>query len=116
MDGLRHFRDFSVAHRPGEVMVPLRTRNQSCSCWPVGRTGVGDQESRLNQLSWGTGTLLPLYATLGGQDMTFKAILLGSAAALAVPSGAQAADLFADAVDYVRVCDAFGTGYWYIPG
>jgi len=47
--------------------------------------------------------------------MNFKTILLGSAAALAV-TGAQAADLsIADPVDYVRVCDAFGSGYWYIP-
>jgi hypothetical protein len=30
---------------------------------------------------------------------------------------AQAADLsVAEPVDYVRVCDAFGAGYWYIPG
>lgn len=48
-------------------------------------------------------------------DMNFKTILLGSAAALAV-TGAQAADLsIAEPVDYVRVCDAFGSGYWYIP-
>jgi hypothetical protein len=32
-------------------------------------------------------------------------------------SGAQAADLsIAEPVEYVRVCDAFGVGYWYIPG
>ncbi len=48
--------------------------------------------------------------------MTFKSILLGSAAVMAV-TGAQAADLsIAEPVDYVRVCEAFGTGYWYIPG
>ena len=48
--------------------------------------------------------------------MKMKALLLGSAAALAV-TGAQAADLSIEApVDYVRVCDAFGTGYWYMPG
>jgi hypothetical protein len=34
-----------------------------------------------------------------------------------VVGGAQAADLtVAEPVDYVQVCDAFGTGYWYIPG
>jgi hypothetical protein len=49
--------------------------------------------------------------------MKLKALLLGSATALAVAGGAQAADLsVAEPVDYVRVCDAFGTGYWYIPG
>ncbi len=48
--------------------------------------------------------------------MKMKVILLGSAAAIAV-TGVQAADLsMAEPVDYVRVCDAFGTGYWYIPG
>src|SRR4029078_10387913 len=47
-------------------------------------------------------------------------LLLGSAAALAVVSGAQAADAIVAAepepVEYVRVCDAYGTGYFYIPG
>ncbi|MCZ8180856.1 MAG: porin, partial [Rhizobium sp.] len=40
--------------------------------------------------------------------------------ALAVVSGAQAADAIVAAepepMEYVRVCDAFGTGYFYIPG
>jgi hypothetical protein len=49
--------------------------------------------------------------------MTLKTLLLGSATAFAVVGGAQAADLsVAEPVDYVRICDAFGTGYWYIPG
>jgi hypothetical protein len=49
--------------------------------------------------------------------MRLKTLLLGSATALAVAGGAQAADLsVAEPVDYVRVCDAFGTGYWYVPG
>jgi hypothetical protein len=49
--------------------------------------------------------------------MKFKSLMLGSAAAVAVTGGAYAADLtIAEPVDYVRVCDAFGTGYWYIPG
>jgi hypothetical protein len=49
--------------------------------------------------------------------MKLKTLLLGSAAAVLVVGGAQAADLsIAEPVDYVRVCDAFGVGYWYIPG
>jgi hypothetical protein len=49
--------------------------------------------------------------------MRLKALLLGSATAIAVAGGAQAADLsVAEPVDYVKVCDAFGTGYWYLPG
>lgn len=49
--------------------------------------------------------------------MKLKTLLLGSAAAFAVVGGAQAADLsVAEPVDYVKVCDAFGVGYWYIPG
>jgi hypothetical protein len=49
--------------------------------------------------------------------MKFKTILLGSATALAVGGVAQAADLsVAEPVDYVRVCDAFGAGYFYAPG
>ena len=52
--------------------------------------------------------------------MNIKSLLLGSAAALAVVSGAQAADAIVAAepepMEYVRVCDAYGTGYFYIPG
>ncbi len=49
--------------------------------------------------------------------MKLKTLLLSSAAVLTVVGGAQAADLtVAEPVDYVQVCDAFGTGYWYIPG
>jgi hypothetical protein len=52
--------------------------------------------------------------------MNLKSLLLGSAAALAAVSGAHAADAIVAAepepMEYVRVCDAFGTGYFYIPG
>jgi hypothetical protein len=52
--------------------------------------------------------------------MNIKSLLLGSATALAVVSGAQAADAIVAAapepMEYVKVCDAFGTGYFYIPG
>jgi hypothetical protein len=53
-------------------------------------------------------------------EMNIKSLLLGSAAALAVVSGAQAADAVVAAepepMEYVRVCDAYGTGFFYIPG
>ncbi|KQO75300.1 porin [Rhizobium sp. Leaf262] len=46
--------------------------------------------------------------------MNIKSLLIGSAAALAAVSGAQAADAIVAAepepLEYVRVCDAFGTG------
>ncbi|WP_350335640.1 porin [Coralliovum pocilloporae] len=48
--------------------------------------------------------------------MTFKSLVLGSAAALMTVGGAQAADLPAEPIDYVRVCDAYGSGFYYIPG
>lgn len=52
--------------------------------------------------------------------MNIKSLLLGSAAALVAVSGAQAADAVVVAepepVEYVRVCDVYGTGYFYIPG
>jgi hypothetical protein len=49
--------------------------------------------------------------------MKLKSLLFGSAAAMMVVTGAQAADLpTAEPVEYVRVCDAFGTGFFYIPG
>jgi hypothetical protein len=49
--------------------------------------------------------------------MKLKSLLFGSAAILAAGTGAQAADLpTAEPVEYVRICDAFGTGFYYIPG
>jgi opacity protein-like surface antigen len=49
--------------------------------------------------------------------MNIKSLLFGSAAVLAAGTGAQAADLpVAEPVEYVRICDAFGTGFYYIPG
>ncbi|UXS95844.1 porin [Agrobacterium tumefaciens] len=52
--------------------------------------------------------------------MNIKSLLIGSAAALAAVSGAHAADAIVAAepepLEYVRVCDAFGTGFFYIPG
>ncbi|MBN9058761.1 MULTISPECIES: porin [Kaistia] len=49
--------------------------------------------------------------------MNFKSLLLGSAAAIVLAGGAQAADLtIAEPVDYVKVCDAFGAGFFYSPG
>src|SRR5262245_61822949 len=50
--------------------------------------------------------------------MKFRTLLLGTAAAFAVTGGAQAADLAlaVEPIDYVKICDAFGAGYYYIPG
>ena len=48
-----------------------------------------------------------------------KSLLLGSAAGLVTVAAAQAADLptrKAAPVEYVRVCDAYGAGFFYIPG
>jgi hypothetical protein len=51
--------------------------------------------------------------------MRMSTLLLGSAAALAVAWGAHAADAVVaaepDPMEYVRVCDTFGTGCFYIP-
>jgi len=52
--------------------------------------------------------------------MNIKSLLLGSAAALVAVSGARAADAVVVAepepVEYVRVCDVYGAGFFYIPG
>lgn len=48
-----------------------------------------------------------------------KQLLLGSAAILVAATGAQAADLpsrKAAPVEYVKICDAYGAGFFYIPG
>ena len=52
--------------------------------------------------------------------MKLKSLLIGSAAALVATGGAQAADVMMEEemepVEYVRVCDAYGAGFFYIPG
>ncbi len=51
--------------------------------------------------------------------MKLKSLLLGSAAALVAFSGARAADAVIaepEPVEYVKVCDAYGAGYFYLPG
>ncbi|MGO4336619.1 porin [Labrys sp. KB_33_2] len=51
--------------------------------------------------------------------MTMKSLLLGAAAGFAALATAQAADLpmtKGEAVEYVKVCSAFGPGFFYIPG
>ncbi|MDM7850724.1 porin [Pseudochrobactrum kiredjianiae] len=52
--------------------------------------------------------------------MSIKTILISSSATLIISSGAYAADAVVapepEAVEYVRVCDAYGAGYFYIPG
>ncbi|MBZ9657135.1 porin [Phyllobacterium lublinensis] len=52
--------------------------------------------------------------------MRIKTLLIGSAAAIVAATGARAADAVVVAepepVEYVRVCDAYGTGFFYIPG
>jgi Porin subfamily len=48
-----------------------------------------------------------------------KSLLLGSAAGLIAVAGAEAADLptkKAAPVDYVRICNVYGPGFFYIPG
>src|SRR5690606_12691429 len=51
--------------------------------------------------------------------MKLKSLLLGSAAAFAA-SAAHSADALviaeSEPVEYVRVCDAYGAGFFYIPG
>ncbi|TGQ40779.1 porin [Mesorhizobium sp. M00.F.Ca.ET.216.01.1.1] len=52
--------------------------------------------------------------------MNIKRLLLGSAAALVAVTGARAADAVVVAepepAEYVKICDVYGAGYFYIPG
>ena len=52
--------------------------------------------------------------------MNIKSLLLGSAAPLIAVSGARAADAVVVAepepAEYVKICDVYGAGYFYIPG
>jgi hypothetical protein len=47
-----------------------------------------------------------------------KCLFMGSAAGLMAVSAAHAADLPVKAapVEYVKVCDIYGAGFWYVPG
>jgi hypothetical protein len=57
---------------------------------------------------------------ISGFRMSFKNVLLGCAGAIASTSAAHAADAIvapaSPPVAYVRVCDVYGGGYFYIPG
>src|SRR5690606_35664235 len=52
--------------------------------------------------------------------MNIKSLLLGSVGGVVAITGAQAADAIVIAepepMEYVRICDAYGAGYFYIPG
>ena len=51
--------------------------------------------------------------------MNIKSLLLGSVAILVATSTAQAADAIVvepEPVEYVRVCDTYGSGFFYLPG
>src|SRR5690606_13248835 len=73
-----------------------------------------------HKLSFSVKNTQTRFVTLtGGQKMNIKSLLLGSAAA-AVAVSAQAADAIIIAepepMEYVRICDTYGTGFFYIPG
>ncbi|MCR4267919.1 porin [Nitratireductor sp. ZSWI3] len=52
--------------------------------------------------------------------MKLKSLLIGSAALMAAATGAKAADPIVvpepEPMEYVRVCDVYGAGFFYIPG
>jgi hypothetical protein len=49
--------------------------------------------------------------------INYKSLILGAGLATVAISGSYAADLpMAEPVEYVKVCDTYGKGYFYIPG
>jgi hypothetical protein len=62
----------------------------------------------------------PFFKPFGGTKMNITGLLLGSTAALVAVSAARAADAVVVAepepAQYVRICDVYGAGYFYIPG
>ena len=51
--------------------------------------------------------------------MNFKLILISSASILTFASAARAADVIVpepEPTEYVRICDAYGASFFYIPG
>jgi hypothetical protein len=71
-------------------------------------------------LSFSKRTQTRFLTLTGGQKMNIKSLIIGSAAALATVTGAKAADAVVvpepEPVEYVRVCDMYGAGFFYIPG
>jgi hypothetical protein len=72
-------------------------------------------------LSFGIKVPIPILKLLTGvQKMNIKSLLIGSAALAVVSTGAQAADAIVVAdpepMEYVRICDVYGAGFFYIPG
>src|SRR5499427_10374728 len=60
----------------------------------------------------------PMKSNLEVRMKMVKSLLLGSAAGLVAVSGTQAADLPVKAkpVEYVKICNLYGEGFYYIPG
>src|SRR5690606_22640451 len=97
---------------------------------PMGNVGFeeGARCASFSQVGMGQGKLSfskelprPVFKLLtGGQKMNIKSLLIGSAAALVAVSGARAADAVVVAepepAEYVRICDVYGAGFYYIPG
>src|SRR5690606_2161874 len=97
---------------------------------PMGIVGFeeGARCASFSQVGMGQGKLSfskelprPVFKLLtGGQKMNIKSLLIGSAAALVAVSGARAADAVVVAepepAEYVRICDVYGAGFYYIPG
>jgi hypothetical protein len=102
--------------------VPARQsrENASGSRWP-GSVGSAHLTERKDKSDTNVGIFALGAAILtGGQKMNIKSLLLGSAAALIAVSGARAADAVVAAepepAEYVKICDVYGAGYFYIPG
>ena len=104
------------------IMVTLRPGNSGAKLrFGIVRAGWGGDKVSVSRANRAAGqadrTLFGL--TLEVRMKLVKSLLLGSAAALAAAAGAQAADLpmrKAAPVEYVRVCTAYGAGFFYIPG
>ena len=65
------------------------------------------------------GEFIPVNRERGAAKMrSVKSLLLGSAAGLIAVAGAHAADMPVKAkpVQYVKICSAYGDGFYYIPG
>jgi len=86
---------------------------------PIGRTLLGVDPSNRARRDTASGGIAAQMKCLE-VFMSIKSLLIGSVAALAAVSGARAADAVVAAdpepVEYVRVCDAYGSGFFYIPG
>ncbi len=110
------------------LVLPVMMVERCCVLGNVNRGEGAPGGATFHTLGMGQGKLSfskkypdPFFRTFDWRsEMNIKSLLIGSATLSAVATGAQAADAIVvpepEPMEYVRVCDVYGAGFFYIPG